>query len=110
MHYLLLVVFAVLLSTGQILFKQAAATEIEKPFHLALFNRWMLAALFLYAFATSLWVWILRSTPLSVAYPFVALGFVLVPLAAHFLFGEQLTIRYASGVALIIAGLIVISQ
>ena len=109
MHYVLLVTIALLLSAGQILFKQAAATNIEKPFHLALLNSWMVAALFLYGFATGLWVWILRSTPLSIAYPFVALSFVLVPLGAHFLFGEQLTIRYASGVALIIAGLVVIS-
>lgn len=110
MRYVLLVAFALLLSAGQILFKQAATASDEKPFHLALLNGWMVAALFLYGFATGLWVWILRSTPLSIAYPFVALGFILVPLAAHYLFGEQLTIRYISGVVLIIAGLVVIGR
>ena len=110
MHYVLLVAFALLLSTGQVLFKKAATTSDEGPFHLALLNGWMVAALFLYAFATGLWVWILRSTPLSIAYPFVSLGFILVPLASHYLFGEQLTIRYTTGVALIIGGLIVISR
>src|SRR6478609_7757214 len=79
MRYVLLVAFALLLSTGQVLFKQAAVVGNGKPFHLTLFNGWVAAALVLYAIATGLWVWVLRTTPLSVAYPFVALGFILVP-------------------------------
>src|SRR5215469_13349068 len=102
MPYVFLVVFALLLSTGQILFKQAAIVGNAKPFHLALLNGWMASALVLYAIATGLWVWILRTVPLSMAYPFVALGFILVPLAAHYLFGEPFTTRYAIGVALIV--------
>jgi multidrug transporter EmrE-like cation transporter len=107
MRYVLLVAFALLLSTGQVLFKQAAVVGNGKPFHLTLFNGWVAAALVLYAIATGLWVWVLRTTPLSVAYPFVALGFILVPLAAHYLFAEPLDARYAIGVTLIIAGLLV---
>jgi drug/metabolite transporter (DMT)-like permease len=109
MRYVLLVAFALLLSSGQVLFKQAAIGGIGKPFLLALFNGWMVAALILYAIATVLWVWILRTTSLSIAYPFVALGFVLVPLAAHYLFGEPFEARHVLGTVLIIAGLFVIS-
>ena len=110
MRYILLAVFALLLSTGQILFKQASVVGSPKPFHAALFNGWMASALMLYAIATALWVWILRTTPLSIAYPFVALGFILVPLAAHYFFGEPLTTRHVVGTVLIIAGLLVIGQ
>jgi len=110
MHYVFLVAFAVLLSAGQVLFKQAAVAGNGKPFHLALFNGWMAAALVLYAVATGLWIWILRTTPLSIAYPFVALGFILGPLAAHYLFAEPFETRYAIGASLIIVGLIVISR
>ena len=110
MRYVLLIAFALLLSAGQVLFKQAAVVGIGKPFHLALFNGWMAAALVLYAIATGLWVWILRTTPLSIAYPFVALGFILVPLAAHYLFAEPLETRYAIGATLIVAGLLVMSR
>ena len=110
MHYVFLVAFAVLLSAGQVLFKQAAVVGNGKPFHVALFNVWMAAALVLYAVATGLWIWILRTTPLSIAYPFVALGFILVPLAAHYLFAEPLETRYAIGASLILVGLIVISR
>jgi drug/metabolite transporter (DMT)-like permease len=109
MRYVLLVAFALLLSSGQVLFKQAAIAGNAKPFPLALFNGWLAAALVLYAIATVLWVWILRTTSLSIAYPFVALGFVLVPLAAHYLFGEPFEARHVLGTALIIAGLFVIS-
>jgi multidrug transporter EmrE-like cation transporter len=110
MRYVLLVAFALLLSAGQVLFKQAAVAGNGKPFHLTLFNGWLAAALVLYAVATGLWIWILRSTPLSMAYPFVALGFILVPLAAHYLFAEPLETRYAVGVTLIVAGLFVMSR
>lgn len=109
MRYVLLVAFALLLSSGQVLFKQAAIAGTGKPFHLGFFNGWMAAALILYAIATVLWVWILRTTALSIAYPFVALGFILVPLAAHYLFGEPFETRYVFGAVLIIAGLLVIS-
>ena len=70
----------------------------------------MASALMLYAIATALWVWIFRTTPLSIAYPFVALGFILVPLAAHYFFGEPLTTWHVVGTVLIIAGLLVIGQ
>jgi len=110
MRYFVLVGFALLLSAGQILFKQAALASVGKPPYLMLLNGWMIAALFLYAVATGLWVWILRSTHLSTAYPFVALGFILVPIAAHYMFGEQITIRYASGMALVIVGLVIINR
>jgi drug/metabolite transporter (DMT)-like permease len=108
MRYVLLVAFALLLSSGQVLFKQAAIAGNRKPFPVALFNGWLVAALILYVIATVLWVWILRTTSLSMAYPFVALGFILVPLAAHYVFGEPFETRYVVGMVLIIAGLLVI--
>jgi multidrug transporter EmrE-like cation transporter len=109
MRYLLLIAFAVLLSSGQVLFKLAAMAGNAKSFPLALCNGWLAAALMVYAIATVLWVWILRTTQLSIAYPFVALGFVLVPLAAHYLFGEPFAARQVLGTLLIIAGLLAIS-
>ena len=61
-------------------------------------------AVALYAGATLLWVRILTTVPLSRAYPFVALAFVLVPAAGYMFFGEPITLRYALGTALIVIG------
>jgi drug/metabolite transporter (DMT)-like permease len=67
----------------------------------------MWAAVALYAGATLLWVRILTSVPLSRAYPFAALAFVLVPAAGYLFFQEQITIRYAVGVTFIVIGVVI---
>ena len=106
----LFLLFAVLMTTGQILFKKASLAGGGASWQASFLNPWMVAALTLYGGATVLWVWLLRSTPLSVAYPFTALSYVLVPLAAIAVFGEVLSWRYAFGCALIITGIIFTSS
>ena len=110
MQQMQLLLFAFLMAFGQILFKKAAIVSSASPIWPGLLNPWMFAALALYAGATLLWVIILRTTPLSVAYPFAALAFVIVPLAARFLFAEPLDGRYALGVMFILAGVILTSR
>lgn len=105
--------FAVLLACGQILFKITATSvpslaSVSGLFSLAT-NLWFWAALVLYGTATLLWIFILQQVPLSAAYPFVALGFVFVPVASKFLFDEPLNLYYALGVLCIIAGLGIIT-
>jgi multidrug transporter EmrE-like cation transporter len=106
MRHVLLLTFALLLASGQILFKKAAMAVGSQALLQGIINGWTLAALVLYGGATLLWISILRSTPLSAAYPYAALGFVLVPLASQFIFGETLHARYLLGTACIIAGII----
>ncbi len=108
-HVLQLVGFSVLLSSGQMLFKYAAITSpVLNSFHgflsLAL-NPWFIVAVILYAVATILWILILQQVPLSMAYPFVALGFVLVPLGAHYFLHETLNFYYLIGVLFVVLGL-----
>jgi len=109
-QYAVLVLFSVLLAIGQSLFKKAALASLGQPLPMGFLTVWMFAALALYAIATVLWVWLLRSVPLSTAYPFAALGFVLVPLLARVLFGEAIDLRYGVGAALIIVGIVVVSR
>jgi hypothetical protein len=59
-----------------------------------LLNRYFFVALILYARLTVLWVWILSFTPLSRAYPFLALAFALKPALGCLVFAEPL--RYGS--------------
>lgn len=59
-----------------------------------LLNGYFFVALILYARLTVLWIWILSFTPLSRAYPFLALAFALTPALGCLVFAEPL--RYGS--------------
>ena len=109
-----LISFPLVLATGQILFKRAA-----QQIGTAQGTSWILdiarlptmwLAVILYAAATLLWVRILTTVPLSRAYVFVALAFVIVPAAGYFLFDESLSTRFLIGTALIVAGVIVAAR
>lgn len=67
-------------------------------------------ALFIYGIATLLWISLLRYVPLNKAYVFMALSFVLVPIASYYIFSEQITVGYWIGVALIVSGVIVAAK
>ena len=111
-RWLLLTLLCVLLlAVGQMLFKSAAAqwridgwswTSVRGFLSPAL-----IAGLVLYAATTVLWVYILRTVPLTLAYSVYALAFVIVPLLAYFFFEEPLTLKTFLGAALIVAGVIV---
>lgn len=63
------------------------------------------------AFAASLfWMAAMTRLELSVAYPFVSASFVLVMLFSILVLGEAFTIHKIAGVALICAGIVVISH
>ena len=64
-------------------------------------------ALLLYGGSTLLWVWILSRIPLSQAYPWVALGSIIVPLGARLLFGEMVKPVFWLGAVMIAAGIVV---
>jgi drug/metabolite transporter (DMT)-like permease len=112
---LLLTAYAGGMSAGQLLFKMAAnsyGTENVGTGErlLALFsNLYFLSAFVLYAGFALVWVWILSFTPLSRAYPFVALAFALTPLLAGSLFGETISPRLIIGLLLILGGLFFVS-
>lgn len=108
-----LVGFSILLSIGQLLFKRAALqvadeTAVAAILKLSL-SPTLWAALVLYGLATILWVLILRTVPLSLAYPFFALGFVLLPIFSWWLFDERLGWALFAGTALIVLGVLTIT-
>lgn len=101
--------FSILMAAGQIFFKMAA--QIAPPLNSAqnlltlVFNHWLWLALALYAISTVIWISVLQTVPLSIAYPFVALGFVVIPLASYVLFKEPLSWQYGVGILLILVAL-----
>jgi drug/metabolite transporter (DMT)-like permease len=111
---LLLIAYAAGMSGGQVLFKMAALRSVaeggigERLLGLVC-NIYFVAAVVLYAGYAILWVWILSFTPLSRAYPFVALAFALTPILGAMLFGETVSLRLIVGVVFILCGLFIVT-
>ncbi|MDO5087470.1 MAG: hypothetical protein Q4D74_07665 [Comamonadaceae bacterium] len=93
------------ISLGQLLFKKAAAALPAQP---GLWdwatNGWLIVSLALYGVTTLGWIWILRHAPLHLAYPFMGLAFLIVPVLAWLLLKEPLHWQTLAGGALILAG------
>ena len=106
-----LISFAVAMTVGQLLFKQAAnaiggrAGGSAVGALLASPALWL--ALVVYGGATVSWIWILTRVPLSRAYPFAALAMILVPLASVLIYGERVKPLFWLGSLLVIAGIVV---
>ena len=106
LDFLLLMISALCAAGGQLLFKAGAHGAKAFP---AFVNRWTLLGLIAYGIGTLLWIYVLSRVPLTLAYPFTALTFVLVYLAGAWLFGEPVTLRALTGVALILGGLFMVT-
>ena len=111
----LLLAYAAGMAGGQFLFKAVALRYIpdgptgERLLSLVA-NGYFLAAIVLYGGLTVLWVWILTFTPLSRAYPFVALAFAITPLLGAFVFGEPIAMRLVLGITLVLGGLLLVAS
>jgi drug/metabolite transporter (DMT)-like permease len=111
---LLLGFYAFGMAAGQMLFKLASLRmDADGPLLErlgGLIPNWaFLAALAIYLALSVLWVWILSFTPISRAYLFVALSFVVVPLFGALLFSEPISMRLGIGIAVILCGLFLIA-
>jgi multidrug transporter EmrE-like cation transporter len=81
----------------------AAATAV-------LGNLWVLAGLSLYFLGAVIWLVVLSRVPVSFAYPFVGLGFVLTTLIAWGALGEALSTPRALGTLLVTLGVALIAR
>ena len=106
----LLVLTPTIIAGGQVLFKQAGVRGAGAPFVQTLFDPVFILAVGIYGLATLMWVWVLKTVPLSSAYSFMALSYVLVPILAVVFLGESLSWKYAAGTALILGGLFVVQS
>ncbi|MDO5055997.1 MAG: EamA family transporter [Lautropia sp.] len=96
------------MAAGQILFKLAANSLAQTGSFLVPKTAALLfAALSLYGLITIAWIWVLQKADLGKVYPMMALAFVLVPLASHWLFGERFQPQYFLGITLIMAGIVI---
>lgn len=74
------------------------------------FNPFILAGMFLYVTAMLIWLYVLKNVEVSYAYPFTALGFILVMVISYFFLAEQITLLRLAGIGLIVGGIFLISK
>ncbi|MGA5406351.1 hypothetical protein ACPCSC_03695 [Streptomyces lavendulocolor] len=113
---LVLLLFAVLSSAaGQIMLKhgmQAAATAAGKTggslAARAATTPWVVLGLAVFALSAVAWMSTLARVPLSVAYPFNALGYLLIVLAGSTLLHERTSVWTWAGSILVVIGLLTV--
>lgn len=108
----LLIIVPVMIAFGQFLFKMAGrglSGNLGKDLLAIALNPYFIGAATLYAVASFLWVIAVSKTDISRAYPFMASGFVIVPIIGYFLLNEQLNVTFLIGTALIVSGILVVS-
>jgi multidrug transporter EmrE-like cation transporter len=75
-----------------------------------MFEPHILAGLACYALSVVVWIGALSRTPVSVAYPMLSIGYIVNAVAAWYLFAEALTPMRVAGIAVIIAGVVLVTR
>lgn len=97
--------------TAQLLLRQAAVTGAAPSDPLSLLkSAWFMSGIAAYGCSVLTWMVVLRKVPLAVAAPFVALVYVLVPLASRVLYGDYVSTRMWLGMALVVLGVTMVAQ
>jgi multidrug transporter EmrE-like cation transporter len=76
---------------------------------LLLHSPWLLGGLLIYGLSVIVWLLVLSRVDVSYAYPFVALGMVVTTFSGHYLLGESLPAMRLAGVAVIVAGVVLLA-
>lgn len=73
-------------------------------------NPWIFSGMTLHVTALIVWLWALSRVDISFAYPFLALGYIIVGVMAWLWLGESLSVTRIIGMIIILVGLVIISQ
>lgn len=102
--------FAIILGVvGQFFYKTGALKQKSENLFSIVFNPYFILASSFYALSSIFWFLSLRKLELSFAYPFLAIGYVLVFLIGITFFKESIKISKIIGIILIAIGLIILS-
>ncbi|WP_158301923.1 EamA family transporter [Paenibacillus mesophilus] len=83
----------------------------QGPSLVTMFSSWpVLAGLFSYALSSLFWLLTLKQMNISVAYPMVSLGYVVVAFAGYYLFSETITAGKWVGIGFVLLGVVFISR
>jgi multidrug transporter EmrE-like cation transporter len=115
MKYIWLLASVLLGVIGQLLMKWGLVNPkplwSQGPGVFKMVSSWpVLAGLFSYALSSLFWLLTLKQMSISVAYPMVSLGYVLVVLAGYYLFNESISSMKWIGIACIMVGVFFVSR
>lgn len=99
---------------GQVCFKLGVghATGVAGApslLHKVLHSPWVALGVAVYAVEFVLWFAALSRIPLSIAFPFTALGYVGVVLASRYILGERIALRRWVGIGTIVVGVALVT-
>ena len=109
---LLLLTAGLLTCMGQVSQKFAVESWRDMPdgWALKLRSPWLWSALVCLGLGLLVWLLVLQRLEVGIAYPMLSLNFVLVTLMARFVFHEPIDGRHWLGVALVIAGVVLLGR
>ena len=117
MSVALILVSVLLNSVAQILMKKGMSAFLLMDFSamirsvpLFLLNLWLWGAVLAYGMSFVLWLAVLSKTPVSVAFPFLSIGYVIVAVGGYFFFGERISAVQICGLCAICAGVFLVSR
>jgi len=64
----------------------------------------------LYAISLVVWIFGLSRVPVSIAYPMLSLGYIVNAVAAHYLFGETVSVTRWLGIGFIVLGVWLVAR
>lgn len=86
-----------------------AGSLFEKLF-IALTNVYVVAGISMYLLSMILWLVVLSKIDVSVAYPFVGLGFIITMVLGFLLLNEQISTMRVMGTILVVCGVLMVSS
>ncbi|WIE47228.1 4-amino-4-deoxy-L-arabinose-phosphoundecaprenol flippase subunit ArnE [Pseudomonas sp. GM17] len=112
MSLLLLLAACLLTCLGQIAQKFAVESWRGQPSGALakLHSPWLWLALASLGLGLLVWLLVLQRVEVGIAYPMLSLNFVLITLIARFVFHEAIDRRHWLGVALVLAGVLLLSR
>lgn len=112
-YFLMLMLVVVLNTTAQLSLKYAFSTSTQAASQSLLnllFSVYFWIWFICYVAVTILWLIVLRTIPLSQAFPALGLTFALVPLASHQFLKEKVVLSQWLGIVIIVVGAVLVVQ
>lgn len=63
-----------------------------------------------YVISVVIWIMALSRVPVSIAYPMLSIGYIVNAAAAHYLFGESVTMHKLLGIGFIVIGVYLVAK
>lgn len=87
-----------------------AAGQIASILPKVVLSPFIVGGMACYAISIGLWLVVLSRVDVSAAYPFNSVGFVIAAVVGYWFFGESIGVARITGIALICAGVVLISS